>query len=307
VASGSAEVSARRKFAGVARDASDGVLKFFKDATTKPTSTINFSEAGLGFADIRVSGINASGTVALPSTTSIGDVSSTEIGYLDGVTSSIQTQITNKQNTVANVSDTEISYLDGVTSGIQTQLNAKAATADKLSVFAATTSSELAGVISDETGSGVLVFGTSPTIGTPAITGGTLTDAVVRGLEEDVNVVASAATGTINFNVETASIWYYTSNSSANHTVNFRYSSSVSLDTALSVGDSITLVWLNTNGVTAYYPNVIQVDGSAVTPKWQGGTAPTGGNASSIDAYTFTIIKTASATFTLLASQTKFA
>jgi hypothetical protein len=66
-------------------------------------------------------------------------------------------------------------------------------------------------------------------------------------------------------------------------------------------------VWLNTNGTTAYYPNVIQVDGSSVTPKWQGGTAPTAGNASSIDAYVFTIIKTASATFTVLASQTKFA
>jgi len=122
---GTAEVSARRKFVGVARDASDGVVKFFKDATTKPTSTINFAEGGLGFADIRVGGINASGTVALSSNTSIGDVSSTEIGYLDGVTSLIQTQIDNKQNVVANVSDTEIGYLDGVTSLIQTQIDGK--------------------------------------------------------------------------------------------------------------------------------------------------------------------------------------
>ena len=122
---GVAEVSARRKFAGVGRDASDGVIKFFKDATTKPTATVNFAEAGLGFADIRVNGINASGTVALPNTTSIGNVSSTEIGYLDGVTSSIQTQLSNKQNTVAEVSDTEIGYLNGVTSAIQTQLGNK--------------------------------------------------------------------------------------------------------------------------------------------------------------------------------------
>ena len=136
---------------------------------------------------------------------------------------------------------------------------------------------------------------------------GTLVDSVVRGLEEDINIVASAATGTINFNFETASIWYYTTNATANHTVNFRYSSSVSLNTALATGDTITLVWLNTNGTTAYYPNTIQIDGSSVTPKWQGGTAPTAGNASSIDAYVFTIIKTASATYTVLASQTKFA
>jgi hypothetical protein len=128
VASGSAAVSARRQFAGVGRDASDGVVKFFKDATTKPTSSINFSEAGLGFADIRVGGINASGTVALPSNTSIGDVSSTEIGYLDGVTSAIQTQLGNKQNTVAEVSDTEIGYLNGVSSLIQTQIDGKIST-----------------------------------------------------------------------------------------------------------------------------------------------------------------------------------
>jgi hypothetical protein len=174
-------------------------------------------------------------------------------------------------------------------------------TTDKLSALAATTSAELAGVISDETGSGALVFGTSPALSTA-----TITDAVIRGTEEDINIVASAATGTINFDVATASIWYYTTNATANHTVNVRYSSSVSLNTALATGDAITVVWLNTNGATAYYPNVIQVDGTTVTPKWQGGTAPTAGNASSIDSYSLTIIKTASATFTVLASQTQF-
>lgn len=146
---------------------------------------------------------------------------------------------------------------------------------------------------------------TNKTLTSPAITGGTLVNTVIRGLEEDVNVVASAATGTINFDVDTASVWYYTSNATANHTLNFRYSSSVSLNTALAVGDAITLVWLNTNGTTAYYPNVIQIDGNSVTPKVP--AAITGGNASAIDAYSFTIIKTASQTFTVLETQTKFA
>jgi hypothetical protein len=135
--------------------------------------------------------------------------------------------------------------------------------------------------------------------------GGTLADTTTRGLEEDINVVASAATGTINFDVATASIWYYTSNATANHTLNFRYSSTVSLNTALPVGDTITLVWLNTNGATAYYPNTIQIDGTTVTPKVP--AAITAGNASAIDAYSFTIIKTASATYTVLETQTKFA
>ncbi|NBR23601.1 MAG: hypothetical protein EBU08_07495 [Micrococcales bacterium] len=146
---------------------------------------------------------------------------------------------------------------------------------------------------------------TNKTLTSPTISGGTLKDGIVRGLEEDINVVASAATGTINFDVDTASIWYYTSNASANHTLNFRYSSSVSLNTALAVGDSITLVWLNTNGTTAYYPSAITIDGNSVTPKVP--AAITAGNASSIDAYSFTIIKTASATFTVLETQTKFA
>ena len=146
---------------------------------------------------------------------------------------------------------------------------------------------------------------TNKTLTSPTINTAIFKDGVVRGLEEDVNVVASAATGTINFEFDTASIWYYTSNATANHTLNFRYSSSVSLNTALAVGDSITAVWLNTNGSTAYYPSAFQIDGNSVTPKVP--AAITAGNASSIDAYSFTIIKTASATFTVLETQTKFA
>jgi hypothetical protein len=169
-------------------------------------------------------------------------------------------------------------------------------------------SANLAAALTDETGTGANVFGTSPTIATPAITGGTLKDSVIRGIEEDANIVASAATGTINLEVDTASVWYYTTNATANHTLNIRYSSSVSLNTALAVGDAITVVWMNTNGATAYYPNVIQIDATTVTPKWQGGTAPAAGNASSIDVYVFTIVKTAATpTYVVLGSQTKFA
>ena len=146
---------------------------------------------------------------------------------------------------------------------------------------------------------------TNKTLTSPVINTATFSDGVVKGLEEDINVVAAAATGTINFDVSTASVWYYTSDATANHTLNFRYSSGVSLNTALATGDAITLVWLNTNGATAYYPSTIQIDGNAVTPKVP--AAITAGNASSIDAYSFTIIKTASATFTVLETQTKFA
>ena len=75
----------------------------------------------------------------------------------------------------------------------------------------------------------------------------------------------------------------------------------------MTTGQVITVTFLVTQGATAYYNNVVQVDGSTVTPKYQGGTAWSSGNTSGIDAYTYAIIKTGSAAFTVLASQTRFA
>jgi hypothetical protein len=124
---------------------------------------------------------------------------------------------------------------------------------------------------------------------------------------EGVTVSATAATGTINYDVTTQSVLYYTSNASANWTVNFRASSGTSLNTALATGEAITVVFMVTQGATAYYNNVVQIDGSSVTPKWQNGSTPSAGNASGIDIYSYTIIKTASATYTVLASQIQFA
>lgn len=130
---------------------------------------------------------------------------------------------------------------------------------------------------------------------------------VLNDAAEVVTVAATAATGTINYDVTTQSVIYYTSNASANWTVNFRASSGTSLNTAMSTGQSVTVAFLVTQGSTAYYNNVVQVDGSTVTPKYQGGTAWSAGNASSIDAYVYTIVKTGNAAFTVFASQTRFA
>jgi len=124
---------------------------------------------------------------------------------------------------------------------------------------------------------------------------------------EAATVSAIAATGTINFDTTTQSVLYYTTSASGNFTVNFRGSSGTSLNTIMSTGESLSATFLVTTGATAYYNSVVQVDGSTVTPKWQGGTAPTSGNASAIDSYTYVIIKTGAATFTVLASVTKFA
>ena len=130
---------------------------------------------------------------------------------------------------------------------------------------------------------------------------------ILSDTAEVATVSATAATGTINFDITTQSVIYYTSDASANWTLNFRASSGTSLNAAMAVGQSVTAAFLVTNGATAYYNNVVQVDGTTITPKFQGGTAYTAGNSNSIDVYMYTIIKTASATFTVLASQTKFA
>ena len=145
---------------------------------------------------------------------------------------------------------------------------------------------------------------TSPTINTPTISGGTAASGILIAPEERWNIVASAATGTIAIDALTSGVWYYTSNATANHTLNFRGSATTSMNTILTTGDAITVLWLVTNGATPYYPNVYQVDGttSGVTVNWSGGTAPSAGNASGIDVYSFTIVKTANATFRILAA-----
>jgi len=129
---------------------------------------------------------------------------------------------------------------------------------------------------------------------------------VLNDAAEVATISATAATGTINYDVTTQSVLYYTSNASANWTVNFRASSGTSLNTIMSTGQSVTVAFLVTQGATAYYNNVVQVDGASVTPKYQGGTAWAAGNASAIDAYVYTIIKTGNAAFTVFASQTQF-
>jgi hypothetical protein len=139
-------------------------------------------------------------------------------------------------------------------------------------------------------------------VGTSSIAGLKIADVL-----ETATVSATAATGTIAYDVTTQAVLYYTTNASGNFTVNFRGSSGTSLNTLMATGESVTVAFLVTNGATAYYNSAVQVDGSSVTPKYQGGTAYASGNASSVDVYMYTIIKTGNAAFTVFTSQTKFA
>jgi hypothetical protein len=124
---------------------------------------------------------------------------------------------------------------------------------------------------------------------------------------ELITISATAATGTINYDTNTQSVVYYTSAAVGDWTINFRASSGATLNSVLSTGEAITLVHLVTLTGAEYRNTTVQVDGSSITPEWQGGAAPTEGNINSIDSYTYTIIKTGDAAFTILAALTQFA
>jgi len=147
----------------------------------------------------------------------------------------------------------------------------------------------------------------SATVSGLTLTSATITAGIVDQLEENWYTANTAATGTIDLDVKTASAWYYKSDASGNWTLNVRGDATTSLSSLLAVDDTITVVFAVTQGTTAYYPTAFQVDGGSVTPKWQGGSAPTSGNAPSIDMYVYTILKTAATpTYTVFASQTQF-
>ena len=188
--------------------------------------------------------------------------------------------LANAGTALTTVSATELGYLDGVTSAVQTQIDTKAPTSTTATL----------------TGTQTL---TNKTLTSPAINTATATGAILVAPEERTTVSATAATGTVNFDAVTQGVLYYTSNASANWTFNVRGNSGTTLNSILATGDAITVSFLVTNGSTAYRQTAFNIDGSAVTPKYSGGTAPAAGNASSIDVYTYTIIKTASATYTV--------
>jgi hypothetical protein len=134
--------------------------------------------------------------------------------------------------------------------------------------------------------------------------------AIIGNATEIVNVVAAAPASTQPIYYNNGGVNLFTVAASANWVFNLAFSSGVSLNTALSVGQSATVAVIVTQGATPYYPTAVQIDGTALTTNtnifWQGGTAPTAGFANGKDVYTFTVIKTASATYTVLASQTQY-
>ena len=124
---------------------------------------------------------------------------------------------------------------------------------------------------------------------------------------ENATVTASAPAATTNFDVGTQAVQYYTTNAANNFVLNIRGTSLITLDSLMGVGQSVTIALMVTNGATAYYPTSISIDGVSNTALWRGGIAPTSGDINAVNMYGIVVLKRAAATYTVFASQGKFA
>lgn len=269
------------------------------------------------------------GTVSLPATTSIGDVSNTEIGYLDGVTSAIQTQFSAKAplvSSITTVADSSyalvltdaykyISFTNASAITLSVPLNSGVAFAVNDWIDLTTTTSPLvispaAGVtINKSIGQWLVVLPNQKARLTKTATNTwhLLVSSFPGSFIEPILIDATGATGTINIDFASNASILRTGNATGNFVLNVRGTPTTTMNDIMAVGEVATVSFMATMGATPYYATAYQVDGVAITPKWQGGTAVTAGQASSINMYTITLVKTGSATYTAFASMTKFA
>jgi len=148
---------------------------------------------------------------------------------------------------------------------------------------------------------------TDTTITTGTYLGGTAFNMILDAPEENFVVSATAAGGTVNLDAATSGVTFFSTAATANWVVNLRANSTATLNSIVNVSDAITHTFLATQGSPAFLPSAYRIDGTAVTPLFQGGGTPTAGNVNSVDAYTLTVLKTAATpTYTVLASQTQF-
>lgn len=125
-------------------------------------------------------------------------------------------------------------------------------------------------------------------------------------IAETVAILPATISSYFRYNVTSQTIAYCTASSTSNFIVNITGSDTTTLNTIMNIGQSVSCVLMVTNGSTGYYNSGIQIDGVTTAAKWQSGTAPSLGNSSAVDIYSYTVIKTANATFSVFASQTKF-
>jgi hypothetical protein len=128
----------------------------------------------------------------------------------------------------------------------------------------------------------------------------------IRTAVEHVASTGSAPSSSFNFDVLNHSIFFFSGSTTRNWTLNFRGNASTTLNSMLPVTSSMTVTLLTRNGATPYSASAYQIDGTSITPRWQGGITGSG-NPNSIDAHTFTIVKISSTpSYLLLGSITRY-
>ena len=295
-------------------------------------TTISFGSTGLTPATATSGAVTVAGTLAIANGGTGQTTASAAFNALSPITTTGDLILGNGTNSATRLAIGANTYVltsngttaswaapasGGVTAVSVTSANGFAGTSSGGTTPALTLSTTITGILKgNATAISAATAGTDyvdPTVATTftakqTFNGTSATEALkVLNIAEPANVVAAAPSATTNFYINSGSVQYYTSNTTNNWTLNFAFSSGTTLNAAMSTGDSISCTLLTTNSTTAYYPSAFTVDGTSVTPKWQGGTAPTTGDVSALDSYTFVIIKTASATYTILATATKFA
>jgi hypothetical protein len=139
------------------------------------------------------------------------------------------------------------------------------------------------------------------------ITGATsLSSGGISYLLERASVTATAPASSIDIDLINQSVYYWTANAANDSTANIRGNATTPLNSLMSVGQSVTVVLFFPNGPSNFYVSTVKVDNTTITPAYQGNTVPALGNSNSMDIYSFTLFKTASATFKVYASQTQF-
>lgn len=259
------------------------------------TSAPAFGNLALGTANTNVSG-------ALTATNGGTGNAGTLTGFLYGNSTSAQTVATTAQAL------TLIGAVTGIAYGNGTGALTAATTAQALTLIG------ILPVANGGTGATTLTGANIVTLNNPntyaslqTFSGSTSVLAtVIANAAETTNIVGAAPSSTTNVYLNLGAVQFYTSNATNNWVINIAFSSTTSLNTALAVGQTTTIAVLTTQGGTAYYNTSVTIDGAAVTPKWQGGFAPVAGNISGIDGYSYTVTKTGSATYVVLASQTRF-
>jgi hypothetical protein len=299
----------------------DATISNARNAVLKFTGTITanctvFVASGIEKTYILENGTTGNFTVALnqvggSSAIFAGTDKSNKLVYLDGTNAvdlglanltGTQT-LTNKTLTSPTINDPIINEINDTNGNEEIIFTATASAVNELTIANAATGNN-PNITASGSDTNIGINLTPKGIGEITFNG----TGKIQQVLEKVTVTNTATTGTVTYDLLEQAVLYHTGNAAGQFTLNFRGSSSTALNTMVTVGESATAAFLNTNSTTAYYTTFVTIDGTStnVSTKWQGGSTPSSGNSLSIDAYAFTIIKTAASTYTVLAAQSQF-